>query len=320
MQRTNHKQLGRGLLHYVLTLAVASILVFAFLSLIPGDPAAIALGVHAAPADVAALRQEMGFDQPWWQRYWQWLTGMLTGDFGTSLTSGTAIAPVLWDRLAVSLILAGSAMVLACVLAIPLGIWAARRAGHPDGALVTVLSQLGLAIPSFFAGMLAIAWFSIHLGWLPTGGWVVPADAPGEFVRHLVLPVCCLALIQAAIITRYVRAQALEVLTSPALRTARAMGAGPWEVLWRHGLRIIAPAVATTVGVQFASLLIGAVLIEKVFVIPGVGQYLVQAVNHRDLPVVQAVLMVLIFVALSINKLIDATVTVCDPRTKAGVR
>lgn len=315
-KRSHMTAVVRGVGQYVLSLVVASGFIFALLSLVPGNPAAVALGVHAKQEDIAALSQAMGFDQPWWQRYFSWISGVITGDFGTSLSSGTAIAPTLFDRLSVSLILAGLAMLVALVIAVPLGMWTARRQGHADSALIVALSQLGLAIPSFFAGMLAIALFSIRLGWLPTGGWVVPADDPAGFIQHLILPVGCLALIQTAVITRYVHNQTSEILHMDALRTARALGAGAWEVLWRHGLRNIAPALTTMVAVQFASLLIGAVLIETVFVLPGIGSYLVAAVNQRDLPVVQAVLLVLVVLALSINKLVDVAVRILDPRLK----
>ncbi|MDO4929119.1 MAG: ABC transporter permease [Corynebacterium sp.] len=317
-----HRQVRWGryvagfLLRYLAVLLGASLLIFILLALVPGNPAAVSLGVHATEEDIAALSTKMGFDAPWWQRYLTWLTGMLTGDFGTSLASQTPITPTLFDRLHVTLIIVGLAMLLACIFAIPLGIYSARRNGRFDAQLLTIASQLGLAIPSFFAGILAIAFFGIALGWLPTGGWIIPASNPEAFARHLILPVGCLAFMQAAIVTRYVRVQTLELLQADFIRTSRALGAGPWEVLWRHGFRAMAPAILNTIGVQSASLLIGAVLVEEVFVIPGIGQYLLEAVAQRDLPVIQAVLMVLVFIALTINTLVDASQRVFHPRTR----
>lgn len=306
----------RHLARYLVTLVVASIVIFVALRIVPGNPAEIALGVTATPDSVAALEKTMGLDRPLLSQYFSWVGGMLTGDFGTSLTSGKDISPLVADRLQVSLILVSASMVLALLLAVPLGVWAARRARHADGVAITALSQVGIAIPSFLAGVLLVAVFAIQLGWLPPNGWVVPNQDFSGFLARLVLPVFALGIVQAAIMTRYVRSAILDVMNEDFMRTARAKGLSGTQALWAHGLRNAALPVLTVTGLQMTSLLVGAVVIEKVFVIPGLGSILLDSVTTRDLPTVQTIVMVLVLFAIVVNAAVDLAYTLVDPRTR----
>lgn len=306
----------RHLARYLVTLVVASIVIFVALRIVPGNPAEIALGVTATPDSVAALEKTMGLDRPLLSQYFSWVGGMLTGDFGTSMTSGKDISPLVADRLQVSLILVSASMVLALLLAVPLGVWAARRARHADGVAITALSQVGIAIPSFLAGVLLVAVFAIQLGWLPPNGWVVPNRDFGGFLARLVLPVFALGIVQAAIMTRYVRSAILDVMNEDFMRTARAKGLSVTQALWAHGLRNAALPVLTVTGLQMTSLLVGAVVIEKVFVIPGLGSMLLDSVTTRDLPTVQTIVMVLVLFAIVVNAAVDLAYTLVDPRTR----
>ena len=300
------KRIGANTLRYLLTLLVASLVIFIALRVIPGNPAEVALGVTATDESVAKLSATMGIDKPLWQQYVTWVQGLVTGNLGMSLTSGADISPLVFDRLQVSIILVGCAMVMALGLSIPLGVWAARRARKWDGVAITVLSQIGIAIPSFLAAILLVAWFAVRLKWVPANGWSVPSEDFGGFVARLILPVISLGIVQAAIMTRYVRSAVLDVMDEDFMRTARAKGLNPGQALMAHGLRI-------------TNLLIGAVVIEKVFVIPGLGSMLLQAVTDRDLPTVQTIVMVLVIFAVVVNAMVDVAYAVVDPRTRSEV-
>ncbi len=305
-------RLGR----YLLTILLASIVIFIALRIIPGNPAEIALGVSATDDAVAALSADMGLDQPLWQQYLSWMTGLLSGHLGTSLTSGVDISPLVFDRLLVSIILVGCGMIFALTLSLPLGVWAAARARNLDGVAISVLSQLGIAVPSFLAAILFVSLFAVRLRWVPTNGWVVPAEDMSGFIARLILPVISLGIVQAAIMTRYIRSAVLDVMNEDFMRTARAKGLSPTQALGRHGLRNAALPVITVTGLQLTNLLIGAVVIEKVFVIPGLGSMLLTAVTSRDLPTVQTIVMVLVIFAVIVNAIVDLTYSIVDPRTR----
>ena len=306
------KVLGR----YVLTLAAASVLIFLLMRAVPGNPARVALGVNATEESVAELTTTMGLDRPLLAQYGQWLGGLLTGDFGVSLASQQNITAQVIDRAQVSLILVGVALLLALVIAIPLGMWTAQR----KASISNALTQLGIAIPSFLVGIILVAIFAVQLGWLPANGWSPPNQGVGAFLSHLVMPVIALALVQGAILTRYVRSAILDVLNQDYIRTARALGQSPTGALWRHGLRNAALPVLTVAGVQFTTLIVGAVVIEAVFVIPGLGSMLLDAVSVRDLTTVQSLVMVLVAFTLTINALTDAAYRLIDPRLRQGAR
>lgn len=309
-------KLARGAAKYALTLFIASVVIFVALRIVPGNPAEVALGVTATPEAVAKLSATMGIDKPLWEQYVSWIGGLLRGEFGTSLTSSTDISPIVADRLQVSLILVVLSMLFALMLAIPLGLWAARRSGHIDGILISALSQVGIAVPSFLAAILFISFFAVRLRWLPTNGWSVPNEDFGGFLARLVLPVVSLGIVQAAIMTRYVRAAVMDVMREDFMRTARAIGLSSWQALRSHGLRNAALPVLTVTGLQLTSLLVGAVVIERVFVIPGLGSLLLTAVTNRDLPTVQTIVMILVVLAIVVNAIVDMAYVVVDPRTR----
>lgn len=300
------------------SLLVSSILVFAFMAVLPGDPARVALGVNASDAAVAELRADFGLDRPLLVQFFDWVRGLVTFDLGTSYMTRAEIGPMIADRLMVTLWLVGTAMLLALVIAVPLGVLMALRHGSATGVVLSVLSQVGVAVPAFLAGVLLITLFAVTLGWLPANGWTPPAEDPGMFLKQLLLPVLSLALVQSAVVARYVRSAVLEVLREDYLRTARAKGRGPTQALIRHGLRNASVPVVTILGLQLATLLIGAVVVERVFVIPGLGSLLLDSVSNRDLILVQDVVMILVAAVLIVNFVVDMLYLVIDPRLRSN--
>ena len=300
------------------SLAVSSVVVFGFLAALPGDPARVALGVNATEESVAALRTEFGLDRPLGNQYVDWVGGMISGDPGKSYVSKAEIGPQLADRMQVTLWLVASATAIAVLIALPAGTVMAVRHGRLSGLLLAGLSQLGVAVPAFLAGILLITLFAVRLRWLPSGGWTPPAEDPVMFLRQLALPALALGLVQGAVLTRYVRSAVIDVLREDYLRTARAKGLTPERALWRHGLRNAMVPVVTVLGLQLATLLIGAVVVERVFVVPGMGKLLLDAVANRDLLLVQAVVMVLVVAVLVVNFVVDLLYTVLDPRLRHG--
>lgn len=305
---------------FILSLAVSSIIVFAFMAILPGDPARVALGIGASDDAVAAMRTQFGLDQPLVTQYLRWIGGLVRLDPGTSYISGAAIGPQISDRLAVTLWLVVTAMVIAVLIAIPMGAVMAVRHRRASGVALSAVSQLGVAIPAFLAGLLLITVFAVNLGWLPANGWTPPAKDPAMFVKQLILPALSLGLVQGAVLTRYVRSAIVDVLREDYLRTARAKGLRPMQALVRHGFRNAAVPVVTVLGLQLATLLIGAVVVERVFVIPGLGSLLLDSVSNRDLIMVQDVVMILVLAVLLMNFLVDLLYLLIDPRLRAGAR
>jgi peptide/nickel transport system permease protein len=302
------------------SLAVSSVLVFAFMAVLPGDPARVALGVNASEEAVARLRAEFGLDRSLFVQYLDWVGGLLRFDLGMSYVSHAPIGALIADRLMVTLWLVGAAMVLALVIALPMGGLMAVRHRRPSGLALTALSQVGIAIPAFLAGILLVAVFAVKLRWLPANGWTPLAEDPVRFLKQLVLPTLALGLVQAAVVARYVRSAILDVLREDYLRTARAKGLKPIRALLRHGLRNAAIPVVTVLGLQLATLLIGAVVIERVFVIPGLGTLLLDSVSNRDLIMMQDVVMILVMAVLIVNFLVDLLYVLIDPRLRVGTR
>jgi len=300
----------------LVSLAVASVVVFGFLAVLPGDPAEVALGVNATPEAVAAQRAEFGTDRPLVTQYLDWATGLVHGDFGTSYVTRSAIGPEVADRLGVTLWLVVVATVVAVLLAIPLGVLSAVWHRGVGGFLLSGLSQLGVAVPAFLAGILLVALFAVTLRWLPSGGWTPLSVDPVQWARQLVLPSLSLGLVQGAVLTRYVRSAVLDVMREDYLRTARAKGLGPYRALWRHGLRNAAIPVVTVLGLQLSTLLVGAVVVERVFTIPGLGSLLLDGVANRDLLLVQGVVMVLVALTLLVAFAVDVLYAVLDPRLR----
>jgi peptide/nickel transport system permease protein len=301
---------------FVASVVVASILVFAFMAVLPGNPAEVALGTNATPGAVKEVEHEFGLDRSRPAQYADWVGGLPRGDFGQSYVTRDAIGPQIADRIQVTLILVLAASLVSLLIAVPLGVVAAARHRRASGVVLSGAGQVGAAIPAFLAGILLVSVFSVQLGWLPSSGWVPPDQDFGQFLRQLVLPAVSLGLVEGAVLTRYVRSAVLEVLREDFLRTARAKGLTAGQALVRHGLRNAAIPVITVLGLQLSTLLVGAVVIERVYVIPGLGSLLLDSVSNRDLLMVQGVVMVLTLAVLIVNYLVDVLYVVVDPRLR----
>ncbi|MEO7236140.1 MAG: ABC transporter permease [Lapillicoccus sp.] len=304
----------------VLSLIASSVLVFAFMAVLPGDPARVALGVNASDDAVATMRTQFGLDRPLVTQYLDWVRGLVTFDLGTSYVSRAPIGPQVADRLQVTLWLVVTASLIALVIAVPLGVLAAVRHRRPSGLAISAASQVGVAVPAFLAGILLITVFAVQLGWLPANGWTPPVIDPAMFVRQLILPAVALGLVQGAVLTRYVRSSVLDVQREDFLRTARAKGLSPMAAMRRHGLRNAAIPVVTVLALQLATLLVGAVVVERVFVIPGLGSLLLDAVAQRDLRIVQDVVMLLVVAVLVVNLVVELLYVLIDPRLRVAAR
>ncbi|MBS0125954.1 ABC transporter permease [Thetidibacter halocola] len=307
--------LAKRLVSLAVSLAVASLVIFLVVEVAPGDPASYMLGINARPDTVAALRAELGLDLSKPERYVAWVGGMLTGDFGTSYTYRTPVSQMVADRLWVSLPLALYALSLSTLIAFPAGLYAASRRGRMGDAAVMGATQLGVAVPNFWFAMLLVLLFAIKLGWFAAGGF--PGwDEPLQAIKALTLPAIALALPQAAILARVMRSSLIDILGEDFIRTARAKGLSPGQALRRHGLRNALIPVLTIVGLQFSFLLAGAIIIEQVFFLPGLGRLIFQSITQRDLIVVESVVMLLVFAVIVVNFLVDLAYAAVDPRLR----
>ena len=305
----------------MLTLAVTSAVVFAVLDLLPGNVAQVMLGESATPEAVAALERKLGLDRPAPQRYLHWLASLARLDLGTSHAYDTPIAELVAERLVVTLPLALLAMALTVVLALAAGVYAAAHHNRAGDLGVMAASQLGIAVPSFWFGILLVMLFAVQLSWFPSGGfpgWTEDeGGGPWDALQALVLPAVALAVVQAAILARFTRAAVLDVLREDFVRTARAKGLTRRAVLWGHVLRNAMVPVVTVMGLQFANLVTGTVVIENVFSLPGLGRLLFQAISNRDLPLVQGLVMLIAATVVTINFVVDLLYAAIDPRLKA---
>ncbi|HEX6958922.1 MAG TPA: ABC transporter permease [Ferrovibrio sp.] len=301
----------------IATLIATSIIVFLVLEVLPGDPALLVLGIDADETQLAAFRHQYGLDQPMLERYLHWATHLLTGDFGISYAYKTPVWPLIAERLALTYPLAVLAMILTVALALGLGVFAASRHGRPADAVVMGISQLGLSIPNFWLGLLLILLFAVNLGWLSAGGFPGWQAGVGKALQSLILPSIALAAVQAAILTRITRSSMLDMLREDFVRTARAKGLSRNAVLWRHVLRNALIPVVTVIGLQFGNLLAGAIVVEQVFSLPGLGRLVFQAISNRDIEVVKAAVMLLAATVVIVNFCVDVLYAVIDPRLKA---
>ena len=299
-----------------LSLIVASLVIFACIEIVPGDPASFMLGINAQPDTIQALRVELGLDQSLVQRYLGWVGGLLGGEMGTSYTYRTPVSDIVKDRLQVSLPLALYALTLTVVVAFPVGILAAARRGSVTDITVMGATQLGVAIPNFWFAILMVILFAINLRWFSAGGF--PGWDVGIFpaMKALTLPAIALALPQASILARVMRSSLLDTLSEDYMRTARAKGLTRRQVLWRHALRNAMIPVLTIIGLQFSFLLAGAIIIENVFFLPGLGRLVFQAITQRDLIVVESVVMLLVFAVILLNFFVDIAYAWVDPRLR----
>ena len=307
--------LGR-LASLLLSLIVASIVIFLVLEVVPGDPAQFMLGLNASPDTLAALREQLGLNAPAWTRYITWVLGMLHGDLGISYTYRTPVTELVLQRLGVSLPLALISLFLTMLIAFPAGILAAARRNSKTDLVVTGITQLGVAVPNFWFAMLLVLVFSVSLRWFTAGGF--PGWDHGFWLglRALTLPAIALALPQASILARVMRSSLLDTLEEDYIRTARAHGLSRSATLWRHAVRNALIPVLTIVGLQFAFLLAGGIIIENVFFLPGLGRLIFQGITQRDLIVVKSVVMLLVFAVILVNFLVDLSYLAVDPRLR----
>ena len=301
---------------FVATLLAASAVIFVVLDILPGNAAEVMLGPTATPEAVQALSVKLGLDHPPLQRYGHWVAGMLTGDFGISVSYDTPIAQLVVERLAVTLPLALMAMLLTTALALTLGIYAAAHHNRPGDAGVMIASQIGIAIPSFWFAILLILLFAVKLRWFSAGGFPGWDEGAWPVFKALVLPAVALAVVQSAILARITRSAVLDVLREDFVRTARAKGLSRRAVLWRHVLRNAFAPVLTIMGLQFANLLAGTVVVENVFSLPGLGRLVFQAIANRDLGLVRDVVLLLAGSVIVINFVVDVLYAVIDPRLR----
>lgn len=299
----------------LLTLVLVSVLTFAALFILPGDPAQLILGTEADPAALASLRSQLGLNAPWWQQYFRWAAGVVQGDMGTSITfsRGYSVADLIASALPLTVLLALTAMVLAIASSLLLGITAAYKQGSALDNAILVLSQLGLSLPAFWVGILLIQVFSVRLGLFPPGG--MPGwHQPGAVMAALLLPAAALALPRAGIMTRIVRSAMLDSLGEDYIRTARSKGLSERVVLLKHALKNAMVSVITVSGIQLIQLLAGAIVIEQVFSLPGLGRLLLSAVMLRDLPLVQGLVFTGTLLVLAVNFILDSFYPLLDPR------
>ena len=302
---------------FAATLVGASLVIFLVLEILPGNAALTILGADATPDAVAALTHKLGLDRPAGERYLGWIFGLITGDLGVSYAYSTPVSELITGSLAVSLPLAVMAMLLTLVIALGLGIFAAARHGGLADTGVMGVSQIGIAIPNFWFAILLILLFAVRLHWFAAGGFPGWADGAWPAVHALVLPAFALAMVQAAILARVTRSSIIEVMREDFVRTARAKGLTRQKALWRHVLRNAMIPVVTIMGLQFANLIAGTVVIENVFYLPGLGRLIFQAINNRDLIVVRDCVMLLAALVVFVNFIVDLAYVVIDPRLKA---
>ncbi len=302
-----------------ISLAIASLVIFVVVEVVPGDPASFMLGINAQPDTLAALQAELGLDVPKWQRYLDWVGGMMVGDFGTSYQYRIPVSGMIGDRMWISLPLALYALTLSTLIAFPAGIVAAAKRGGAGDIGVMGFTQLGVAIPNFWFAMLMVLVFAINLRWFSAGGFPGWDEGVLAGLKALTLPAVALALPQASILTRVMRSSLLDTLGEDFIRSARAKGLTRGQAMWRHGLRNALIPVLTIMGLQFSFLLAGAIIIENVFYLPGLGRLVFQAISSRDLIVVESVVMLLVFVVILVNFAVDLAYAVVDPRLRSRV-
>lgn len=306
----------RRVLQVLVVMLGVSVIVFAIIHLIPGDPVRVALGTRFNQETYEALRARAGLDQPLVVQYFDWLAGALTGDLGVSFRSGQPVTSVILERLPATLTLALASLVVALGIALPLGIVSAVRSGKPIDYVATFLSQIGISIPDFWMGIMLILLFSLTLGWLPPAGYVSPLENPLEWLQRLIMPAVTTGVVSGAILTRFVRSSMLDALGQDYTRTARSKGLRERLVVRRHVLKNAMIPVVTVTGLQLAYLLGGVIIVEIVFNWPGLGQMALIAVQRRDYPVLQGTVLLFALTFLLINLVVDLLYAYLDPRIK----
>ncbi|WP_420407640.1 ABC transporter permease [Hoeflea sp.] len=299
-----------------LSLVAASLVVFLVMEVVPGDPASFMMGINADPEAVAALRTQLGLDEPLPLRYLGWVWGMLQGDFGISYTYRVAVSELVVERIAVSLPLTLYALALSTLIAFPAGIIAAARRNSASDLSVMGATQLGVAIPNFWFAMMLVLVFAINLRWFSAGGFPGWDEGFWQALKALTLPAIALALPQASILARVMRSSLIDTLDEDFMRTARAKGLNRQQALWRHAVRNALIPVLTIIGLQFSFLLAGGIIIENVFYLPGLGRLVFQAITQRDLIVVRSVVILLVFAVIVVTFIVDLAYAAADPRLR----
>lgn len=297
-------------------LVLVTFVVFGLVLLIPGDPAVTIAGPDATVAQVAAVRTRLGLDRPMVVQYWDWVTGAMSGDLGTSLYTSRPVATSIGDGLPVTIALASTALLISLIIAVPTAILSALHRGTWLDRVATVGSSLGIALPSFWLGLMFVLVFSLTLGWLPATGYVPISEDPGGWLSHILLPALTLGIAAAAESARQLRGSIIGALQQDYVRTARAKGLRARMVIGKHAMKNAGVPLVTVLGLQITAMLGGAVLVEQIFGVPGLGQVAINAVTTRDIPVIQGIVLVAVLVAMISNLLVDLTYGYLNPKVR----
>jgi len=306
----------RRLLTVLYTLLVVSILVFGLTQILPADAVVTLLGENATPEALAAVRQRLGLGDPAWLQYWHWLSGLLQGDFGTSMRTDQPVGPAMFTALGRSLMLGGCSLMLMLVIAVPLGMWAALRRGKAADVVSSLISYLGVSLPEFVTATLLLIVIADQFQLLPATGYVAPSENLVESIRHLILPVLTVSLVLVAHVSRMVRSETIDVLNSDYIRAARLKGLPPRIVLLRHVLRNALLPTITIVALDVGYLLGGIIVVEEIFAIPGIGRQIIVAITTRDLPSIQAGAVIMAATYAIANTLADIAYVMIDRRIR----
>lgn len=310
--------LGRRVVSTIPMLVLVGLITFLLIHITPGDPAAVVAGENASLEAIEDARRRLGLDKPFPVQFWNWLLSVLSGDLGTSFTSGKPVTELILDRMPITLSLTAGATLIGLLIAIPLGVFAATRRGSWLDRITILGTSLGIAAPEFFIGLLLVLLIALQLGWLPATGFVPFSEDPVEFFLRLTLPSITLGLSVAAELARQVRGAMIEVLARDYIQTARAKGLSTLSIIVKHGLKNAAIPVVTVMGLQIRRLLGGTVIVEQIFAMNGVGSLAVRAVFLRDLPVLLGVALTTAVIVLIINLIVDMSYSYFDPKVRAG--
>jgi peptide/nickel transport system permease protein len=308
--------LSRRILSTIPILVLVGLITFLLIHLTPGDPAAVVAGDNATPEAIEAARHRLGLDQPFLVQFWHWLSSVLRGDLGTSFTSGQPVVSLIFERLPITLSLTVGATLVGLGISIPLGVLAAMRRGSWIDRATIFTTSLGIAAPEFFIGLLLVLVVALNFGWLPATGYVPFADDPVEWALRLVLPSITLGVGVAAELARQVRGSMIDVMSRDYIQTARAKGLSAQAIIVKHGLKNAAIPIVTVLGLQIRRLLGGAVIVEQIFAMNGVGSLAVRAVFLRDLPVLLGVALITAIIVLLVNLLVDMSYSYFDPKVR----
>lgn len=306
----------RKMISFILTLMFVSALAFILFQIIPGDSAIAKLGMNAEPEAVEALRESLGLNDSLGVRFFHWISGVVKGDFGASSQYGVSVSSLLADRFTVTVWLGVLAIVMIIVFSLPLGIWCSRREGGIADRTISFLSQIFMAVPPFFMGIIMTLLFGIVLKLFTPGGYHAPAEGFLSFLGFMIFPALAVALPRIGMTVKFMKSSIQRELRSDYVRTAVAKGNTRNEVLWKHVLKNSLLPVITFIGMLFAEVLAGSIMIEQVFNLPGMGRLLVSAISNRDFPVVQAVVMYIALIVIAANFIVDILYQIVDPRVR----